>query len=48
MIKCEVLADTAIAIKKGSIVLVDERQFEIARKILKPCEEEKKTKKAKK
>lgn len=41
MIKCEVLIDTALAIKKGSIVLVDERQYELARRVLKPCEEKK-------
>ena len=46
MLKCEVLNDTAIAIKKGSIVLVDEKQFELARKVLKPITEEKKEEKA--
>lgn len=44
MLKCEVLNDTVIAIKKGSIVNVDEKQYELARKHLKPIrEEEKKT-----
>lgn len=41
MIKCEVLNDCAIAIKKGSIVIVDDRQYEVARKILKPFKEAK-------
>ena len=50
MRKCEVLNDTAIAIKKGSIVIVDDRQYELARKNLKPIDEEEvsKTKKKKK
>ena len=40
MVKCEVLADRcSIVVGKGSIVLVDERQFELARMILKPIEE---------
>ena len=38
MLKCEVLQDTVLAIKKGSIVLVDVKQFELARKVLKPVE----------
>ena len=42
MLKCEVLNDTVIAIKKGSIVIVDEKQFELAKKHLKPVEESKK------
>lgn len=44
MRKCEVLNDTVIAIKKGSIVLVDDKQFELARKVLKPVTEEKEEK----
>lgn len=36
MIKCEVMADCVLAIRKGSIVDVDERQYEVARNILKP------------
>lgn len=38
MKRCEVLADTVIACQKGSIVFVTDRQFELARKILKPVE----------
>ena len=38
MIKCEVLTDTALSIKKGSIVLVDEKQFELAKRVLKPVD----------
>ena len=41
MLKCEVLNDTVIAIKKGSIVIVDEKQFELAKKHLKPLNEKK-------
>ena len=40
MRKCEVLNDTVIAVKKGSIVIVEDRQFELARKHLKPINEE--------
>lgn len=36
MKKCEVLADTCISVKKGSIVYVDDRQFELAKRVLKP------------
>ena len=39
--KCEVLNDTVIAIQKGSIVFVTDRQFELARKVLKPIVEDK-------
>lgn len=46
MVRCEVLQDTVLAIKKGSVVLVDERQFELARRILKPvADKPKETKK---
>lgn len=54
MIKCEVLQEAVIAVGKGSIVNVSERQFELARKILKPVAkdevkvEETKTEKKKK
>lgn len=40
MIKCEVLTDTVIAVKKGSIVFVNEKQFELAKRVLKPVEHE--------
>lgn len=39
--KCEVLFNTVLAVEKGSIVEVSERQFELARKVLKPIKEEK-------
>lgn len=57
MIKCEVLGKTSLVVEKGSIVLVDDRQFELARRVLKPVEmkkaeepkaEEEKPKKSKK
>ena len=38
MIKCEVLSKTSLVVDKGSVVYVDERQFELARGILKPIE----------
>lgn len=38
MIKCEVLDTCTIVVGKGSIVEVSERQFELARKTLKPIE----------
>lgn len=41
MKKCEVLNDCVIAIQKGSIVYVNDKQFELARKNLKPISEEK-------
>lgn len=41
MVKCEVLQDSVIAIAKGSIVLVTERQYELARRVLKPITEPK-------
>lgn len=50
------MADTVLSIKKGSVVLVDDKQFELARRVLKPVEieteaevkpVEKKTKKSK-
>ena len=39
MKKCEVLTDTALAVLKGSIVLVNDKQYELARRVLKPVEE---------
>lgn len=36
--KVEVLQDCVLRIKKGTIIEVDERQFEIARRVLKPVE----------
>lgn len=36
--KCEVLKDSVLHIQKGSIVEVSERQFELARRVLKPIE----------
>ena len=42
MIKCEVLVDrVSLVVGKGSIVLVDEQQFELARQFIKPMKEEK-------
>lgn len=38
MRKCEVLNDTVIVVKKGSIVIVEDKQFELAKKNLKPIE----------
>ena len=39
MKKCEVLKDCVIAICKGSVVIVNDKQFELARKVLKPITE---------
>lgn len=40
--KCEVLSDrVSLIVGKGSIVLLDERQFELARRFVKPIEAEK-------
>ena len=40
--KCEVLVDrVSLVVGKGSIVLVDDRQFELARAFLKPVREAK-------
>ena len=42
MIKCEVLVDrVALVVGKGSIVNVDEKQFELARQFIKPIHEAK-------
>lgn len=41
MIKCEVLVDrVALVVGKGSIVNVDEKQFELARQFIKPVKVE--------
>lgn len=45
--KVEVLKDCFIQVKKGSVIEVDERQFELARKVLKPIKDEPKPKKKK-
>ena len=42
MVKCEVLDNTVLSIGKGSIVYVSEKQYNLARKVLKPISEEKK------
>ena len=39
MKKCEVLKDTFISVGKGSIVFVNEKQYELAREVLKPITE---------
>lgn len=44
MVKCEVMQDTVLAIKKGSVVLVEDRQYELARKVLKPVQDKPKKK----
>lgn len=36
--KCEVLERISITVEKGSIVEVDPRQFEVAKRYLKPVE----------
>ena len=38
MKKCEVLDNTVIAVGKGSIVIVSDRQYELARNKLKPID----------
>lgn len=40
MKKCEVLKDCALAVGKGSIVLVSDVQYNIASELLKPITEE--------
>lgn len=41
MVKCEVLVDrVALVVGKGSIVNVDEKQFELARMFVKPIKGE--------
>lgn len=44
--KCEVIKDVMITVKKGSIVEVDPNQYTFAANSLKPIEEKAKTKKA--
>ena len=44
MKKCEVLNNCNLSILKGSIVFVDDRQFEVAKKLLKPIKENKEAK----
>ena len=46
--KCEVLEKTGLVVEKGSIVEVTEKQFELARRVLKPIVEENKEEKPKK
>lgn len=46
--KCEVLERVCITVEKGSIVEVDPRQFEVAKRYLKPVELKKETKAKKK
>lgn len=46
--KCEVLENCVIAVGKGSIVEVSEKQFELARRVLKPLEKKEKEAKAEK
>lgn len=36
MVKCEVLSDCNLIVAKGSVVEVSEKQYELARKFLKP------------
>lgn len=38
MKRCELLKDCSLVVKKGSVVIVDDRQFEIARQFLKPID----------
>ena len=39
MVKCEVLVDkVSLVVCKGSIVYVDEKQFELARHLIKPVD----------
>lgn len=44
MIKCEVLDTCSIVVGKGSIVEVSPRQYELARKFLKPINNKKEEK----
>ena len=45
MKKCEVLVDTVIACQKGSIVMVSDKTYELARHKLKAIEDVKKAEK---
>lgn len=39
MRKCEVLVDrVSLIVSKGSVVFVDDKQFELAKPFLKPCD----------
>ena len=41
MVKCEVVVDrVSLVVGRGSIVLVDEKQFELARQFIKPINDE--------
>lgn len=41
MVKCEVIVDrVSLVVGRGSIVLVDEKQFELARQFIKPINDE--------
>lgn len=40
--RCEVLDKAVLTVEKGSIVEVSERQFELARRVLKPLDTRKK------
>ena len=42
--KCQVLQDVTLTVKKGSVVEIDPLQFEVAKKYLKPIEKKKKAK----
>lgn len=44
MIKVEVLRDTVLTVPKGTVITVSERQFELARAVLKPVVADKKKK----
>lgn len=43
--KCEVIKDVKLTVKKGSVVEIDPLQFELCRAYLKPVEEKKTVKK---
>lgn len=48
MVKCEVIATrVSLVVAEGSVVWVDERQYEIAKQYLKPVVDKKTSKKAK-
>lgn len=47
MKKYEVLVDTVINVKKGSIVIVSDKQFELKRNKLKPLDDKKEVKEVK-
>ena len=44
MKKCEVLARIGLTVEKGSIVILNDRQYELVRKYVKPVEEKPATK----